>query len=257
MTSRSASRRSGANHRQSPARHLQGIRRSLTLLGITACAVSVSGCAQIVASSVGDAFGKDDFEAARASELPYASLKFLHGNNTALVVLATLEDEGRIARFESQDRGIIELRDGVLSATSGFTRDIADRHEQSTTGRALARPAWLMADDSRYRVSVSALSPYPRRLERADAASSGSQHQDDVPVMQVHEADAHLRCEAAAPHALPLAELSLQHCTETLAWDDGHTTTNEIWRDATRVWAADMTAWPDGPRFGWEIAKAW
>lgn len=237
--------------------HFRALSRSTALLGVTACVVSLSGCAQIVSSSVGDAFGKDDFDAARAQELPYASLKLKHGNNTALVVLATLENEGRIARFESQDRGIIELRDGMLSATSGFTRDVADRREQSTTGRALPRPAWLLDSGATYRVTVSALSPYPRRLERQDAASTGSQRQDNIPVMQLHEADARLTCEAPTMHQLPLAELSLVHCTETLAWDDGRTTTNDIWRGNDRVWAADLTAWPDGPRYGWEVAKAW
>ncbi|WP_158774272.1 YjbF family lipoprotein [Cobetia sp. L2A1] len=231
--------------------------RPLALLGVTACLATLSGCAQMVSSSLEDTFGRDDFDAARASELPYASLKLRHANNTALVVLATLGGNGRIARFESRDRGILELRDGVLSATSGFARDVADRREQSTTGRALARPAWLMDSGTSYRVSVSALSPYPRQLERQDAASTGSQRQDTVAVMHVHEAEAHLECDAAAPYQLPLAELNLQHCSEILRWDDGSTSTNELWRDDTRVWAADMTAWPDGPRFGWEIAKAW
>ncbi|MBS4154348.1 YjbF family lipoprotein [Cobetia sp. MC34] len=231
--------------------------RSLAAFGTLACLVSLSGCAQIVSSSLGDVMGKDEFDATRASELPYASLKLKHANSTALVVLATLEGNGRIARFESRDRGILELRDGVLSATSGFARDVADRREQSTTGRALARPAWLMASGTTYLVSVSALSPYPRRLERQDAASTGSQRQDDVTVMQVHEATARLECEAAAPYSLPLAELPLQHCREILSWDDGSTTRNDLWRDENRVWAADMTAWPGGPRFGWEVAKAW
>lgn len=229
----------------------------MTALGAVMCLVTLAGCGQMVSRSLGDTIGKDDFDAARASELPYASLKLNHANSTALVVLATLERNGRVARFESRDRGIIELRDGVLSATSGFARDIADRREQSTTGRALARPAWLMDSGTTYRVSVSALTPHPRQLERQDAASTGSQRQDNVAVMQVHEANARLECEAPAPHQLPLAELNLSHCTETLNWDDGRTTHNELWRDETRVWAADMTAWPDGPRFGWEIAKAW
>ncbi|PXX95541.1 hypothetical protein CR157_17900 [Halomonas sp. LBP4] len=203
-------------------------RRSLALtliLGLGGC-VQGGGLSPMGESLVTPWRASDT--AARAEALPYASLAMTSEGNDALMVMAHRNgDNGRDTYWQAGDRATLHLRDGLPMTSAGFDATLLGQWREGTdaAGRYRLHAHWRDDDGAEHRATASVA----------------------------------LECDAPGPVALPLTTLSLEPCTERLNWQTGEQTVNRLWRDPTsrRIWAGDITAWPDGQRLRWQVARPW
>ena len=204
--------------------------------------LALAGCATGGTSPLGaifrDALQRDDI-AARAAEIPFASLALEAEDRSGLVVLGALVEPE--SYWPTGNRGLVTLRHEGLHATAGFAADLLDTHYQllDTGSENTAQPPWRMATPPPFRVT--------RTWQRSDELT------------QRMSATGSLSCAAAEAYALPLATLTLQPCTLTLRWEDGSRTGGTLWREPSslRLWAVEEQAWPGGPTLTWEVARQW
>jgi len=203
----------------------------------------MAGCASGGASPLGEALQGllpgDDPAIERAAALPYASLMLDAGDRRGLVVMGA--QAGDTTLWPTGHRGLITLYHEGLQATAGLPLDLLDTRYRpaggntSTTGYVPWRDA----------------TPASFRVERSWQAADGT--------VTHLSARGQLACQAPESRQLPRANLPLERCEQQLAWDDGRETTSILWREpeSRRLWAVAETAWPDGPRIAWEVARPW
>ncbi|MGM0914252.1 MAG: YjbF family lipoprotein [Pseudomonadota bacterium] len=213
--------------------------RHAALLGATLLPLTLTGCASGGASPLATVFQDvlgdgDDELAARAAEIPFATLALDTGDRRGLVVLGA--QGGGETYWPTGNQGLIALRHEALHATAGLGQDLLDTHYQSP---ADAEAPWRQAE------------PAPFRVVRT--------WQDEEGLPRHMAADATLNCGDATSYELPLATLSLEPCELALRWESGETTSGLLWRDTNnrRLWAGEEQAWPDGPTIRWEVARQW
>lgn len=204
---------------------------------LTGCA---SGASTPLADMFSDAFSSTGGQAERAAEISFASLSIDTGERSGLVVLGAISEADTF--WPTGNKGLISLRHDGLQATAGLDEDLLDtRYRQDEKKGAInsALPPWRQA------------TPAPFHLTRT--------WQDAEGLMHSLGARGRLECGPAQPRELPLAELMLEPCALTLAWQDGSTTQGTLWRDPDdyRLWAVEEQAWPDGPEVRWEVARQW
>ncbi len=165
--------------------------------------------------------------AARADALPYASLRVDTQGNEGLLVMAYQQGErGRDTFWQAADYATLHLRDGRPAATAGFEANLLGQWRTP-------------ASSERYRLHV--------RWRDAQ----GQEHR--------RVASARLACDAPRPLDLPLMRKTLERCTEHLTWHGGGHDANVFWRapDSERIWAGEVTLWPQGQRLSWQVARPW
>ncbi|WP_157955129.1 YjbF family lipoprotein [Halomonas denitrificans] len=166
--------------------------------------------------------------AERAAALPYASLAVdTQGNRGLLVMAYQAGENGRDTFWQAADFATLQLRDGRPVATDGF--------EATLLG------SWL----------VPLAPPYRYRLHAHWQDRDGREHRD--------VAMARLECDGPRPVELPLMRKPLERCVERLRWQGGERGTNVLWRDPDtgRLWAGEISLWPDGQRLAWRVARPW
>ncbi|WP_445004361.1 hypothetical protein [Halomonas mongoliensis] len=187
-----------------------------------------------------DAWGGSDDLAARAAEIPFASLSLDADDRSGLVVLGALAEPE--SYWPTGSRGLVTLRHEGLHATAGLSADLLDTHfvlHEAARREGEAEVPWRLDAPTTFTLT--------RRW----------QHEDGL--TEQMSAEGTLSCSAAEPYALPLATLTLEPCAMALQWENGKTTRGQLWREpeSRRVWAAEERAWPDGPRLQWEVARQW
>jgi hypothetical protein len=175
----------------------------------------------------------------RARELPFASLSLDTGDRSGLVVLGSLA--GPTSLWPTGNRGLVSLHHEQLQATAGLPADLlGSRYTPLDAAQASPDFApWREAQPPGFRVTRS--------------------WQTDDGLLRHLSASGTLRCGSLRSVDLPLDTRQLQACQETLDWQDGSTTQSTLWRDPDdyRLWAAEVTAWPKGPRIEWQVARPW
>lgn len=210
-----------------------------TLLVALLAPMLLAGCASGGVTPLGemfrDALQRDDI-AARAAEVPFASLALDAEDRSGLVVLGALAEPE--SYWPTGNSGLVTLRHEGLHATAGFAEDLLDTHYQLEAEHAAQAP-WRLASPPVFQIT--------RTWQRADQLT------------QRMSAAGTLRCAAAEAYELPLATLTLEPCALTLQWEDGSTTNGTLWREpaSLRLWAAEEQAWPNGPTLRWEVARQW
>lgn len=166
--------------------------------------------------------------AERAETLPYASLAVdTQGNQGLLVMAYQAGENGRDTFWQAADFATLQLRDGRPVATAGF--------EATLLGSWQAPQA----------------APDRYRLHAHWRDRDGREHRD--------VAMARLECDVPRPVDLPLMSKPLERCIERLRWQGGERSTNVLWRapDTGRLWAGEVSLWPDGQRLAWRVARPW
>ena len=213
--------------------------RGFTRLGLAVgCAVTLAGCASGGASPaaaiLGDALGDQGDLAARAAEIPFASLSLDAGDRRGLVVLGAQANAETY--WPTGNVGLVTLRHEGLHVTAGLAADLLDTHYRGLTEGDVP---WREASPAEFAITRTwqDAEGLPRRM-----SARGSLH-----------------CDAAQPFELPLATLNLEACEMTLRWENGAPTEGQLWREpqSRRLWAGEEQAWPDGPTIRWEVARQW
>lgn len=175
----------------------------------------------------------------QAQRLPYASLMIETESLQGLVVLGA--EAGETTIWPAGNATSLALHQDGLQATAGLSRDLLSLHymDAEAPGITLEPNPWRWPEPPAYRV-----------MSRWQA-HDGTQH--------AAEARGVLRCGAPAPTSLPLGSLPLQACHETLYWSSGEVSHSTLWRDpeSLRLWAVELSPWPQGSTIGWQVARPW
>ncbi|NAW34707.1 YjbF family lipoprotein [Halomonas alimentaria] len=213
--------------------------RPACLLGATLLPLTLTGCANgggsLITTMFEDALGVSEADpAARADEIPFATINIDTGDRRGLVVLGA---QGNAETYwPTGHQGLIALRHEALHTTVGLAHNLLDTAYRL---RGDAEVPWQQAEPAPFEVTRS--------------------WQDEQGLPRRMTAEGELRCDEARPFDLPLATLTLQPCTQVLNWDNGDVTEGVLWRDPQnhRLWAGEEQAWPDGPTIRWEVARPW
>ncbi|MCL7939473.1 YjbF family lipoprotein [Halomonas sp. ATCH28] len=204
----------------------------------------LSGCASGGVTPLGDALTgwatSDSSVAERAASLEYASLSLDTGDRKGLVALGAVA--GPATYWPTGNNGMLVLYHDGLQATAGLQQDLLETRYRSLDGAAGGASDFVPWQQD---------TPGNFRMERHWQGSDGLPNR--------LAARGSLTCGESQPRQLPLGERQLQRCDMQLVWEDGQRTRSTLWRDAEtlRLWAADTTPWPGGPRIRWEVARGW
>lgn len=211
---------------------------ALILTGCTGGGVSPLG------SSIGAAFPGGmgaSSPSERAESLRFASLVLESASRSGLVVLGALA--GDTTLWPTGQQGALVLyRDG-LAATVGFRRDLLSlRYTPLNNDAETADAGWV-----------------PWRSDTPVSYRVASHWQNASGDVLAAEGDAELRCEPAQTRALPLSSRPLELCRELITWDSGGVSQSRFYRSPQdrRLWAAEVSPWPEGDQIAWEVARAW
>lgn len=219
-------------------------RQAKCLAAVLSAVLLLNGCANGGASPLGSVIsdwassGNSDTE--HAESLDFASLSLDTGDRQGLVVLGAVA--GSTTYWPTGNQGMLVLYEDGLNATSGLPQNLLQTHYMSLDN---------MAGESAEFVPWQQATPGTFRIERHWQGSDGLPNR--------MAARGSLTCAESQPRELPLGERLLQRCDMLLVWEDGQRTHSILWRDAEtlRLWAADSTPWPGGPRIRWEVARGW
>lgn len=211
-------------------------------------ALILTGCAgggvSPLGSSIGAALpgvGDTQSPVERAESLRFASLILEGPSRSGLVVLGAVA--GDTTLWPTGQQGSLALyRDG-LAATAGFRRDLLGlRYTPQGKGSEPDAQSW---------VPWQASTPVSYRV--------ASQWQEANGQVLAAAGDGMLRCEPAQTRPLPLGSRPLELCRESVAWEGGGVTHSRFYRSPGdhRLWAAEVTPWPEGEAIAWEVARAW
>lgn len=219
----------------SPFKALAGIAGALWLTGCANGEISPLG----VAAQALLPGREDDALQARAEQLPFASIMLKSEDLEGLVVLGAVSGDSTF--WPAGNRMSLALYQDGLQATAGMPRDLLSLHYTAAEAHG------------------GALEPYPWRWPAPPTYRVESRWQARDGTLFAAEARGELRCGEAAPTRLPLGSLPLQTCHETLYWSTGEVSHSSLWRDpeSLRLWAAELTPWPQGPTIGWQVARPW
>ncbi len=218
-------------------RHLVALFMSLPIISLMA------GCAGLESTPVAGILPGLGSEGERiedrARELPFASISLDAGDRSGLVVLGSLV--GPFSFWPTGDGGMVAFRHEQLQATGGLLADLLGSHYTPLA------PSPDSSDFAPWREPA----PPDFRVTRSWQTEEGLVHH--------LSATGNLSCATPRYHDLPLERRLLQPCQETLHWQNGSTTHSTLWRDPEdfRLWAAEVIAWPQGPRIEWQVARPW
>lgn len=176
-----------------------------------------------------------------AQKLPYASIDFSIARRNGLLVLA--EQRPGLTFWQSSQAETVVLQRGYLQSTAGLQSNLVMTQLNGLPSNAANdMAAW----------SAALKSPINYKVLRSWRVEDGK--------LRSASAQATLTCRPNSEKVqLPLAELPLRRCDETLHWGTGSTTHSSYWIDQKdgRIWAADTKPWPGAERYGWRVARPW
>lgn len=201
------------------------------LILILAALISACGNMQPPTSliSLQQAFFPAPADASYALELPYASIKVGFKGMEALLVLAEIRGDEYI--WLSSRREALVTRHGRIVRTT------------------------LQQDD----LLGTRVSPQDPLLKGYIAAGLYGVNIDLYHARHYNLwGKGHWQCEdEKEPVELVATSVALTHCTETLSWDTGATTTNHFWLDERKeVWRSLQTPFPGSPSYDVTLVKS-
>lgn len=177
----------------------------------------------------------------QAQKIQYATIALTLNGRGGLLVLA--QQQPGLTYWQSSQAETVVLGRGYLVSTAGLDHDLLST-ELSGLGEApsLAGPFIGSLDTTRtYKIM--------RQWQYGEDNRT-----------RTGRADATLTCASGTESVqLPLADLSLRQCSETLHWENGATTRSTYWIDPkdNRIWKARTRPWPGGPTVAWQVARPW
>ena len=181
--------------------------------------------------------------AEQAASTRYASIDLQVNGTGGLLVLA--EQAPGMTYWVTGQKQVVVFKSGYLASTSGLKRDLINSEY----------------DPPLDEFGASAASNQATRLQAGNHAHQLVRTwQTDNGGRKSARGRATISCDSDTHRVtLPLATLPLEKCRESVQWRTGERTASVYWRDPKthRIWAAEVVAWPDGPKVAWDVARPW